>query len=251
MPVYIGDYLADTMHLSTEQHGGYLLLLFHLWRRGILPDDDVVLAQITGLSISAWSITRAVLGEFFEIRDGLWHHGRVERERSRIAAKQTSNSNKAKLAAHGRWSKPALPPTASDAAGDACSIRSSNVSGTAPAMPGDAKPDSEPELLRTFPSSGKARQKHAADARHTPSRTILAEYWSYHASPEMPWQGRDAKALSDFLADSPNLSDAQFRHMLRNRQKPAVAHGDGGTHREPMDRRVVRKARQTQPGREP
>ena len=49
MPVYIGDYLADTMHLSTEQHGAHLLLLFHLWRRGILHDDDVVPAQITGL----------------------------------------------------------------------------------------------------------------------------------------------------------------------------------------------------------
>ena len=95
MPVYIGDYLADTMHLSTEQHGAYLLLLFHLWRRGILHDDDVVLAQITGLDPSAWSNSRAVLAEFFEIHDGLWHHGRVEQERSRTAAKQQSNSNKA------------------------------------------------------------------------------------------------------------------------------------------------------------
>ena len=69
MPVYIGDYLADTMHLSTEQHGAYLLLLFHLWRRGSLQDDDRVLAQVTGLSASAWSSARAVLGEFFEIRD--------------------------------------------------------------------------------------------------------------------------------------------------------------------------------------
>ena len=65
MPVYIGDYLADTMRVSTEQHGGYLLLLFHLWRRGILP-DDVVLAQITGLGVSAWSSARQVLGEFFK-----------------------------------------------------------------------------------------------------------------------------------------------------------------------------------------
>ena len=46
------------------------------------------------------------------------------------------------------------------------------------------------------------------------------------ASPEMPWQGRDAKALSDFLAASPNLSEAQFRQMLDNRAKSAVAHGD-------------------------
>ena len=89
MPVYIGDYLADTMHLSTEQHGAYLLLLFHLWRRGILQDDDVVLAQITGLSVKAWSICRTVLAEFFEIRDGFWHHRRVERERIKVRGQAT------------------------------------------------------------------------------------------------------------------------------------------------------------------
>ncbi len=72
MPVFIGDYLADTMHLSTEQHGAYLLLLFHLWRRGILHDDDSTLAQITGLSKTAWSLARPVLAEFFQIHDGLW-----------------------------------------------------------------------------------------------------------------------------------------------------------------------------------
>ena len=46
-----------------------------------------------------------------------------------------------------------------------------------------------------------------------PFACILGEYWraKNHASPEMPWQGRDAKALSDFLAASPNLSETQFR----------------------------------------
>ena len=105
MPVYIGDYLADTMHLSTEQHGAYLLLLFHLWRRGTLQDDDTVLAKITGLKQSAWSSTRLVLAEFFQIQDGLWHQGRLERERIRVTAKQLSKSKQAKLAASSRWSK--------------------------------------------------------------------------------------------------------------------------------------------------
>jgi uncharacterized protein YdaU (DUF1376 family) len=211
MPVYIGDYLADTMHLSTEQHGAYLLLLFHLWRRGILHDEDALLAQITGLGKSAWSATRPVLAEFFEIHDGLWHHGRVERERLRITAKQQSNSNKAKIAASSRWNKCA-----------------SNAPGIADAMPGDAKSDSEPESLRTFLPEVRTSGKRIRDPRHTPFRNMLAAYWEAknHTSPEMPWQGRDAKALSDFLAASPNLSETQFRQMLVNRAKSAVAHGD-------------------------
>jgi uncharacterized protein YdaU (DUF1376 family) len=211
MPVYIGDYLADTMHLSTEQHGAYLLLLFHLWRRGTLQDDDTVLAKITGLKQSAWSSTRLVLAEFFQIQDGLWHQGRLERERIRVTAKQLSKSKQAKLAASSRWNK-----------------RPEDAARIASAMPGDAKSEPEPELSKAFLFEGMAFEKRSADARHTPFRSILAEYWSAknHASPEMPWQGRDGKALSDFLAASPNLSEMQFRQMLGNRARSAVAHGD-------------------------
>jgi uncharacterized protein YdaU (DUF1376 family) len=230
MPVYIGDYLADTMHLSTEQHGAYLLLLFHLWRRGLVHDDDAALAQITGLSKSAWSNHRPALAAFFEIREGLWHHGRVERERTRVAAKQHAKSDKAKLAASRRWNKPPVHDS-----GDASSI--------ANALPGDAKSESESDLLKAL-FSEKVENKPqiptlrltpvgitrslVSDPRHTPFRVILGEYWraKNHASPEMPWQGRDAKALSDFLAASPKLSETQFRQMLDNRAKSAVAHGD-------------------------
>jgi uncharacterized protein YdaU (DUF1376 family) len=166
MPVYTGDYLADTMHLSTEQHGAYLLLLFHLWRRGILHDDDVVLAQLTGLEPGAWSNSRAVLAEFFEIHDGLWHYGRVEQERSRAAAKQHSNSNKAKLAAYRRWSN--------SCAGSNCSkTPPGNASCTAGNMPGDAKSESEPELLKAIPCSDLAYEKRAGMLDILP----CAQFW--------------------------------------------------------------------------
>jgi uncharacterized protein YdaU (DUF1376 family) len=229
MPVYIGDYLADTMHLSTEQHGAYLLLLFHLWRRGVLQDDDVVLAKITGLRAKAWSTCRGVLAEFFEIHDGLWHHRRVERERIRVAAKHESNSNKAKIGATVRWNKAALAAECSLAFDDPEGA-SSNASSNAWAMPDDAKSQSQPEpqFIKAISRSSSGNDRRVIDARHGAFRLLLAEYWraKNDASPEMPWQGRDAKALSDFLTASPHLTESQFRTMLANRAKSAVAHGD-------------------------
>jgi uncharacterized protein YdaU (DUF1376 family) len=222
MPVFIGDYLADTMHLSTEQHGAYLLLLFHLWRRGSLQDDDGRLAQITGLTSTAWSQARPVLAEFFQIHDGLWCHRRVELERTRVAAKQLSNSKQAKLAAARRWSKQSLLLPGM--------IESTDAVSNADALPGDANSHShsEPELLKTSISQERVSERRGPDSRHMGFRAILAEYWKAknHASPEMPWQGRDAKALSDFLSASPSLNEMQFRQMLVNRARSAVTHGD-------------------------
>jgi uncharacterized protein YdaU (DUF1376 family) len=207
--MYIGDYLADTMHLTTEQHGAYLLLIFHLWRRGTLPDEDTVLAKITGLTTSAWGGIRPVLAEFFKIQHGQWRHGRVERERLRVAAKQEANAKKARSAANKRWH---------------------GATSNAQAVPGDAEPEPqpEPELSgKLFPDE-VASKCDRVDSRHSLFRSLLGEYWSgkNHASPEMPWQGRDAKALSDFLDASPSLNESQFRQLLANRERSAVAHGD-------------------------
>jgi uncharacterized protein YdaU (DUF1376 family) len=83
MPLYVADYLGDTEHLSTLQHGAYCLLLFSYWRRGSLPDDDRQLANITKLSLDDWLIQRPILQAFFF--DG-WKHKRVDNELRRHEA---------------------------------------------------------------------------------------------------------------------------------------------------------------------
>jgi uncharacterized protein YdaU (DUF1376 family) len=52
---YVGDYLADTDHLSLEEHGAYSLLLMKMWQReGVLPLDHDVLARLCRVSRKDW-----------------------------------------------------------------------------------------------------------------------------------------------------------------------------------------------------
>lgn len=85
MPLYIGDYLADTMRLTTLQHGAYLLLLMEYWRQGPLPDEQPELAAIAKLDRKVWE--REVwptLSRFFErFDDGLLHQKRIDNERTK------------------------------------------------------------------------------------------------------------------------------------------------------------------------
>lgn len=81
MPLYIGDYLTDAAHLTVSEHGAYLLLIMNYWQRGeALPADDRKLAGIAKMSRDEWSECRDLIREFFEERDGLLHHGRIDSE---------------------------------------------------------------------------------------------------------------------------------------------------------------------------
>lgn len=106
MPLFIGDYLADTMRLTRDQHGGYLLLIMDYWRSGEAPpDDDDILATITKSTPSEWKKLRAVLAKFFTIEDGLWKHKRIEIEMQKAAENYASKVERAKAGAAARWGK--------------------------------------------------------------------------------------------------------------------------------------------------
>lgn len=68
MQLYVADYLGDTRHLTTEQHGAYLLLLMTMWRSdGRLPNDARKLARITGCTASRWAKISDDVLAFFEV----------------------------------------------------------------------------------------------------------------------------------------------------------------------------------------
>lgn len=82
MPLYIGDYRADTAHLSATEHGIYMLLIMHYWQTGSLPTEDRQLARVACATDAEWRRARPMIVKFF--LDG-WKHKRIEFELSEAA----------------------------------------------------------------------------------------------------------------------------------------------------------------------
>lgn len=72
MPLYIGDYLADTIGLTNAEHGAYLLSLMAYWRKG----ESLTYAELR--AACGKEFDRVSL--FYSDVDGRWHHKRIDQE---------------------------------------------------------------------------------------------------------------------------------------------------------------------------
>lgn len=95
IPLYIGDYLADTIGLDFAEHGAYMLALFAYWRKGG-PLSDYELKKTTKEYYGSVS-------QFFELSDDLWHHKRVDSEIEKSKAVSKSLSIRGAAGASKRW----------------------------------------------------------------------------------------------------------------------------------------------------
>lgn len=87
MQLYVGDYLADTLHLTTEQHGAYLLLLMTMWRNGAsLPNDPAKLARVCRVSPKRWQQIWAEISEFFAIEGEVITNARLTKEHQKAVS---------------------------------------------------------------------------------------------------------------------------------------------------------------------
>lgn len=93
MPLYIGDYKGDTLHLSTLQDGVYLNLLMAMWTAGgKLPNDDELLARIAKVSVNSWHRLAKVILPFFIIHPDHIENARLNKELRKVKAKSEARA---------------------------------------------------------------------------------------------------------------------------------------------------------------
>lgn len=101
MQLYVADYLADTTHLTAEEHGAYMLLLFSYWQTG-KPLRIDRLATVARIPNERWNSVADTLGEFFHVTPTHWIHFRVEADLEGVNSKSVAASNAGKASARAR-----------------------------------------------------------------------------------------------------------------------------------------------------
>jgi uncharacterized protein YdaU (DUF1376 family) len=169
MPIYWGDYAKDTGHLGAVHHGAYLMLIKHYWVTAKpLPADDKQLWRIACMnSLAAWLKIKAVILAFFDEREGLLHHARIEDELAKAEGNAERRTEMARRAAEARWKK------------------------DAPSMPGACPPPSSPPSDNPHGeiSTAAARASASPDG---PPRTPLPDSakWAERLAGYRPWEGK-------------------------------------------------------------
>lgn len=201
MPLYIGDYLADTMSFTTEEHGAYVLLLMACWREQGKPlsGRDKDLATITGLSLPRWRACKEkLLAKFQMLDDGGVTHKRAAKEIQRAETVSQSRSEAGKAGAARRWRKDGEP--VGNAMADGMANRMAN--GMA-----NGKAKSEAKASQTDGQPQSQSQVTEPNTTHQSGSTAVAPVGSF-ATPTMAGaicRAIRAKGVADVNPSSPEL----------------------------------------------
>lgn len=96
MPFDFASYLADTTHLSTTEHGAYILILGAMWRSpdGHIEGDDKYLARVAKLPLDKWKRIASTMRALLSIRS---NDGRVSQKRLLRVRAQMQNATEPEL----------------------------------------------------------------------------------------------------------------------------------------------------------
>ena len=209
MPLYVADYLADAAHLTTEEHGAYLLLIMTYWQRGKpLPADPDRLARIARMPSERWADVQRTLSEFFALVDGHWHHKRIDAELDKVRDKSEKAKKAASVSASSRKTAPAE---------QTLSGRSTDAEQTL----SECSTDAERTLSYTDTDTDTDTEEREKGARAQDHFELCREFLDHYAADLDQWE-------IDFLVSikpKPSLSKAQAASLKSIQAK--IGHRNG------------------------
>jgi uncharacterized protein YdaU (DUF1376 family) len=205
MQLYVADYLGDTRHLTTEQHGAYLLLLMSMWRAGgELINDPAKLARMTGCTPSRWAKISGDVLEFFDAGDGVLTHGRITVELEKAVEKSIKRADAGSLGGKAK----------------ALKTHKSNLANASDLLKHSSESEPESEEVSEAKASSPTSLPKRRPSRRAPEDWSPAEITVARLSAEGHTAGDLERALTrmrDHEYAKPHSDwDAAFRNWVRN-----------------------------------
>lgn len=186
LPLWTDAYLADTTHLTTIEHGAYLLLLMAAWRAGgYLPDDDRLLRRVTRLGPKQWDRMRPVMETFWRVENGQWSNGRLLDELTAVRQRLQSLSDTGRANALKRWHRDMPGAMPERCHGNANHTHTHNqIKDTPPIVPpkGDGLEEDFEAFWLLVPrkiGKGQARRAYRTARKKTDAQTLIAGMEAY------------------------------------------------------------------------
>jgi uncharacterized protein YdaU (DUF1376 family) len=217
MPLYIGDYLRDTLGLSRSEHGSYLLLIMAYWANGgELPNDDGILREIAKCPETEWMRTRGLLLRFFTVNGNHLSHKRINKELAAASETYAGKVSRAKAGAEARW----------DNASSNAQAMLKHSPSIPQAMLGDAQPQPQPQPpSQLHPSSKPIRGNISFDSVKIANRIIAnADGWEYDNC-KVRRANLKTKPLASLIEPALAIGASESRIIKAWQEAVRVAHG--------------------------
>lgn len=186
MPMYWGDYHRDTGHLTTIEHGAYMLLIGHYWTRGEPIDCcDEQKRRVTRMTSTEWKKSRDTLANLFEVDGEIWRHKRIDAEIAEAERLRDARSRGSHITNGLRYGqRPLSDQTAGRSAGRSAELERVAVA----SLHARASPSPSPSDSPLPPAGGKAFDREL---------DLMFERWwllmpkrGDHANPKKPARER-------------------------------------------------------------